>query len=61
MRLAVDIRSAGYPVVVVMLLVAIYCLLVGSDRVAGALALAGIVLLAVLSRVGGVPDRRAAG
>ena len=61
MRLAVDLRSAGYPVVVVILLVAVYCLLVGSDAAAAALALAGIVLLGVISRLAGVSHRRAAG
>ena len=61
MRVAFDVRSACYPIAVVMLLVAIYCLLVGSDWAAGGLGLAGVVLLAMLTRVRGAPPRRAPG
>jgi len=61
MRVAFDVRSAGYPIAVVMLLVAIYCLLVGSDWAAGALGLAGVALLGMLTRVRGGQSRRAAG
>ena len=61
MRVAFDVRSAGYPVAVVMLLVAIYCLLVGNDWAAGGLGLAGVALLAMLTRVRGMPTRHTAG
>jgi len=61
MRVPFNYRSAGYPVAIVMLLVGIYCLLVGSDWAAGGLGFAGVVLLATLTRVRGGPPRRAAG
>jgi hypothetical protein len=61
MRVAFDVRSAGYPVAIIMFLVAIYCLLVGSGWVAGALGLAGVALLAMLTRLRDVSARRTAG
>jgi len=61
MRLAFDFRSTGYPVAAVALLVAIYCLLVGSDWAGGALGLAGVALLGMLARVRGSGGRRTAG
>jgi len=61
MRLAFDYRSVGYPVAIVVFLVAIYCLLVGSDWAAGALGLAGVALLAMLMRGRGIQTRRTAG
>jgi hypothetical protein len=61
MRLAFDFRSAGYPVAVIMFLVAFYCLLVGSGWIAGALGLAGVALLLMLTRLRGIPGRHTAG
>ena len=50
MRGTFDFRSTGYPVAIIVFLVAIYCLLVGSGWIAGALGLAGLALLAMLTR-----------
>jgi hypothetical protein len=58
MRVAFDVRTAGYPVTIVMFLVAIYCLLVGSDWIAGALAAVGTILLTILARTRGMPARK---
>jgi hypothetical protein len=51
MRIAFDPRSSGYPVVVVVALVASYCLLVGSDWAAAGFAAVGIVLMFILTHV----------
>jgi hypothetical protein len=51
MRVAYAMRRAGYPVVSIVLLVGLYCLLVGSDVAAGALGLAGTVLIIALAGI----------
>jgi hypothetical protein len=61
MRVAFDVRPAGYPVAVIMFLVAVYCLLVGSDWVAGALIVFGALLLGVLARIRVTSGRNRAG
>lgn len=48
MRSALAWRQTGYPVVAIILLMALYCLLVGSDWVGGAFAVAGVALLLIL-------------
>jgi hypothetical protein len=50
MRLTSDPRPAGYPVAIILLLVAPYCALVGSEWIAAGFALAGTTVLAVLAR-----------
>lgn len=50
MRVAFDFRPAGYPLAVIMFLVAPYLLFEGSTWGAGALAVGGIIVLALLSR-----------
>jgi hypothetical protein len=60
MRIAFDPRSSGYPVVVIVALVASYCLLVGSDWAAAAFAAVGIVLMGILSHLRVTPSRNPA-
>jgi uncharacterized membrane protein len=43
-------RQAGYPVGIAAMLMAVYCLLVGSDRAGWVLGVIGVVLLALLLR-----------
>jgi hypothetical protein len=45
-----DPRPAGYPVAMILFLVAPYCALAGSAWVAAALAGAGVLVLALLRR-----------
>ncbi len=61
MRATFDYRSAGYPIAIVMLLVALYCAFAGSDWAAGGLGLVGVALLAIPSRARAGPVRRAGG
>jgi hypothetical protein len=57
MRVTVDPRSTGYPVVVIVALVASYCLLVGNDWAAAAFAGVGIVLMGIITQVRVTPGR----
>jgi hypothetical protein len=61
MRIAFDPRSSGYPVVVIVALVASYCLLVGSDWAAASFAAVGIVLMIILPRARAPQGRGRAG
>lgn len=51
MRFAPDPRPTGYPVAIVLLLVAPYCALVGSELVGVALAGAGAGVLVLIARL----------
>ena len=57
MRAAVAWRQAGYPVGIAVMLMAVYCLLVGSERAGWALGLVSAALLAVLLRARPAPAR----
>lgn len=48
MRMAFAWRQTCYPVVAIILLMALYCLLVGSDRIGGIFAVVGVALLLLL-------------
>ena len=61
MRYTSDPRPTGYPVAIVLFLVAPWCALVGSEWVAAALGGAGTAMIALLSRVGRGGQRRRAG
>ncbi len=52
-----DPRPAGYPVAIVLFLVASYCALAGSAWIAGALAGGGALVLALLARFRRGPAR----
>lgn len=49
MRLSSDPRPVGYSIAIVLLLVAPYCALAGSERIGAAFAGAGALILALLS------------
>ena len=61
MRFTSDLRPTGYPVAIVLFLVAPWCALVGSGWIAAALGGAGTAMIALLSRVGRGGQRRRAG
>jgi hypothetical protein len=58
MRFTPDPRPTGYPVAIVLFLVAPWCALVGSEWIAAALGGAGTAMIALLSRVGRGGQRR---
>jgi hypothetical protein len=57
MRLTSDPRPAGYPIAIVLFLVASYCALAGSQWIGAALAGAGALLLALLAFARRAPAR----
>jgi hypothetical protein len=61
MRFTSDPRPTGYPVAIVLFLVAPWCALVGSQWIAAAMGGAGTAMIALLSRVGRGGQRRRAG
>ena len=58
MRFTSDPRPTGYPVAIVLFLVAPWCALAGSEWIAAALGGAGTAMIALLSRVGRGSQRR---
>ena len=52
MRYTPDPRPTGYPVAIVLFLVAPWCALVGSEWIAAGLGATGTAMVALLSRIG---------
>ena len=52
-----DPRPAGYPVAMILFLVAPWCAMTGNGWIAAALAGAGVIVLALLARVRRGPAR----
>jgi len=57
MRLTFDPRPAGYPVAMILFLVAPWCALAGSEWIAGGLAGAGVAVLVLVARMRRGPAR----
>jgi uncharacterized membrane protein (UPF0136 family) len=57
MRHTPDPRPAGYPIAIVLLLVAAYCALAGSEWIGAALAGVGALVLVLLAFIRRTPGR----